>query len=103
MDQFAYKPTPNKRTIDLGEYEIRKLWDTVKADFYYVLARRFREETCEMEGEGADAKPNWDNITDSKDDWGAYPQDKGDLDWAKRNAEHFGLEVPTEEFKQPEA
>ena len=98
-NQFAYKPPKDVRQVSLGEYEIRKLWDDQKAEFYYVLAQRYKIERCEMKGEGDDAEPNWDNIIDTKLDWNAPQGYIGDEDWAKKTAEHFEIDFPTEEFK----
>lgn len=101
-NQFAYNPPKDVRQVSLGEYEIRKLWDDSKAEFYYVLAQRYKIERCEMVGEDDKKEPNWDNIIETMEDWGVVPTHRGDLDWANREAEHYGITVPEDEFK-PEA
>lgn len=99
---YAFNQPKDIRNIQLGTYELRKLWDPATAEFYYVLAQRYRVERCEMVGEDDKKEPNWDNIIETVEDWGVVPSHRGDLDWAKRNAEHYGIEVPEEEYKQEE-
>lgn len=99
-NQFAYKPPKDVRQVSLGEYEIRKLWDDSKAEFYYVLAQKYKIERCELKGEGDDAEPNWDNIIETIEDWGVVPTHRGDEEWAAREADHYNIEVPADEYKE---
>lgn len=98
----------NLRSTDLGDRELRKKWDDQKAEFYYELAQKYKIERCELitknvrDSKGKQHKveePNWDNIVETMEDWGAVPMNRGDIEWAKRQAEHYGIEVPVDEYK----
>lgn len=93
---------PNVRSKYTGNIEIRKLWDIPNAKYIWGFFEEVLTETCEMVGEGADQKPNWDNLTSSELGWTSRQGFVGDEEWAKTNAEHFGIEFPTEEYKAPE-
>ena len=94
--QFQQPQQPkNIRSMTTGKLELRKLWSVPKAEFIYALFVEVKTETAELK----DDEPNWDNIIDTKLDWNAPQGYIGDEDWAKKTAEHFGIDFPTEEFK----
>ena len=94
--QFQQPQQPkNIRSMTTGKLELRKLWSVPKAEFIYALFVEVKTETCEIEGE----TPNWDKITNTTLDWNAPQGYVGDEEWAKKTAEHFEIDFPTEEFK----
>lgn len=94
--QFQQPQQPkNIRSMTTGKLELRKLWSVPKAEFIYALFVEVKTETAELK----DDEPNWDNIIDTKLDWNAPQGYIGDEDWAKKTAEHFEIDFPTEEFK----
>ena len=94
--QFQQPQQPkNIRSMTTGKLELRKLWSVPKAEFIYALFVEVKTETAEMK----DDEPNWDNITDTRLDWNAPQGYIGDEEWAKKTAEHFEINFPTEEFK----
>lgn len=84
----------NIRSKRTGNIEIRKLWHVPEAKFFYALYVEFEQETAEL----VDGEPNWDNVT-KETGWTAPQGYTGDEEWAARTAEHFGIEVPEEEYK----
>lgn len=94
--QFQQPQQPkNIRSMTTGKLELRKLWSVPKAEFIYALFVEVKTETAEMK----DDEPNWDNIIDTRLDWNAPQGYIGDEEWAKKTAEHFEIDFPTEEFK----
>ena len=94
--QFQQPQQPkNIRSMTTGKLELRKLWSVPKAEFIYALFVEVKTETAELK----DDEPNWDNIIDTKLDWNAPQGYIGDEEWAKKTAEHFEINFPTEEFK----
>ncbi len=94
--QFQQPQQPkNIRSMTTGKLELRKLWSVPKAEFIYALFVEVKTETAELK----DDEPNWDNIIDTKLDWNAPQGYIGDEEWAKKTAEHFEIDFPTEEFK----
>ena len=94
--QFQQPQQPkNIRSMTTGKLELRKLWSVPKAEFIYALFVEVKTETAELK----DDEPNWDNIIDTKLDWNAQQGYIGDEEWAKKTAEHFEIDFPTEEFK----
>lgn len=84
-----------------GKFELRKYWNIREAKFVYVLFSEYEQQTCAMKEEDGVEVPNWDEIVESKMEMApADPQGGvGDEEWAQRNAEHYGIELPTEEYK----
>ena len=94
--QFQQPQQPkNIRSMTTGKLELNKLWSVPKAEFIYALFVEVKTETAELK----DDEPNWDNIIDTKLDWNAPQGYIGDEEWAKKTAEHFEIDFPTEEFK----
>ena len=94
--QFQQPQQPkNIRSMTTGKLELRKLWSVPKAEFIYALFVEVKTETAELK----DDEPNWDNIIDTRLDWNAPQGYIGDEEWAKKTAEHFEIDFPTEEFK----
>ena len=93
-------PIPNQpqnvRSVTTGKLELRKLWSVPQAEFIYALFVEVKVETCEL---NEDKTPNWDKITNTELDWRTPQGYVGDEDWAKKTAEHFEIEFPTEEYK----
>lgn len=52
-----------------------------------------------MNGEGKHAVPDWTNIIKKETGWQNPQGYVGDEEWAKKTAEHFDIEFPTEEYK----
>lgn len=102
-NQFAYNPDPNQRSKSTGKLEIRKLWNVPEAKYVWALYYEYITETCKMNGEGKHAVPDWTKIIKTETDWTSKQGWLGDEEWGKKTAEHFGLEFPTEEYKEPEA
>lgn len=95
MKPNAERPN-NKRSVTTGKLELRKLWSVPKAEFIFALLVEIKEQTAELNEDGT---PNWDKINTETLDW-ANPQGYvGDEEWAKKTAEHFEIEFPTEEYK----
>lgn len=91
---------PYKRSKLTGRLELRKLWSIPDAQYIYVLYQEVLTETAEL----VDGKANWDNIVDKEADWRVIGQQHfGNEEWAGRTAEHFGIEVPEEEYKEVES
>lgn len=93
--QIPTKAPENVRSMTTGKLELRKLWSVPQADFIYALFVEVKTETCEMENDA----PNWDKITDTKVHWQTPQGYIGDEEWAKKTAEHFEIDFPTEEYK----
>lgn len=93
--QLPTQAPKNMRSLTTGKLELRKLWSVPKAEFIYALFVEVKTETCEMVKD----EPNWDKITDTKLTWQTPQGYVGDEDWAKKTAEHFEIDFPTEEFK----
>lgn len=93
------QPT-NVRSITTGKLELRKLWSVPQAEFIYALFVEVKVETAEL---NEDKTPNWDKITKTELDWRTPQGYVGDEDWAKKTAEHFEIEFPTEEYKADDA
>lgn len=93
----------NQRSITTGKLELRKLWSVPQAEFIYALFVEVKVETCEMETVNENDKvfsqPNWDKIVFTEMDWRTPQGYVGDEEWARRTAEHFEIEFPTEEYK----
>lgn len=88
-------PKPNNtRTIPTGKLELRKLWNVPKAEYIYALFVEVKIETCEVK----DDEPNWDNIITSTTSYQTPQGYVGDEEWAKKTAEHFEIELPSEEY-----
>lgn len=93
--QIPTQAPKNQRSMTTGKLELRKLWSVPKADFIYALFVEVKTETCEMDGD----KANWDKITDTQLTWQTPQGYVGEEEWAKKTAEHFEIDFPTEEFK----
>lgn len=93
--QIPTKAPENVRSMTTGKLELRKLWSVPQADFIYALFVEVKTETCEMEKDA----PNWDKITDTKVHWQTPQGYIGDEEWAKKTADHFEIDFPTEEYK----
>lgn len=93
----------NKRSRTTGKLELRKLWNVPDAKFFWALFIEVEVQTAEMvkDKEGK-LVPDFDKIIDTEIGWNCPQGYMGDEEWAKRTADHFGLEVPTEEYKDPE-
>lgn len=78
--QAKQKPTRDMRII--------KVWEVEEAKFIYMLQRRFE----------ASYKVGKNEVT--VDEWRIAANVKMDEEKAKANAEHYGIEVPTEEFDE---
>lgn len=93
-------PIPNQpqnvRSVTTGKLELRKLWSVPQAEFIYALFVEVKVETAEL---NEDKTPNWEKITSSELDWRTPQGYVGDEEWAKKTAEHFEIEFPTEEYK----
>lgn len=85
----------NIRSTTTGKLELRKLWNVPKAEFIYALFVEVKTETAEMVKD----EPDWEKITTTSIDWQTPQGYVGDEEWAKKTAEHFELELPTEEWK----
>ena len=94
MQPNANQPQ-NIRSLTTGKLELRKLWSVPKAEFIYALFVEVKDQVAEIE----DDKPNWDKITSETLDWRTPQGYVGDEEWAKRTADHFEIEFPTEEYK----
>lgn len=96
MKPNAEQKPNNTRTETTGKLELRKLWSVPKAEFIYALLVEIKIQTAELNEDGT---PDWEKINTEKLDW-ANPQGYvGDEEWAKKTAEHFEIEFPTEEYK----
>lgn len=97
MDQFKYnQPPKNVRSEGTGKLQLRKLWAIPDAKYIWALYQEYKTETCEL----VDDEPNWDNITNTEYQWGTQQGFMGEEEWAKKTAEHFGIEFPEEEYKE---
>ena len=94
MDQF--KPKNNVRSTGTGKLELRKLWAIPDAKYVWALYQEYITETCELDGD----EPNWDKITSTETQWGTQQGFMGEEEWARKTAEHFGIEFPEEEYKE---
>ena len=94
MENAERKPN-NKRSRTTGKLELRKLGSVPKADFIYALFVEVETETCAMKG----AEPDWNNVITSELSWQTPQGYVGEEEWAKKTAEHFEIEFPTEEWK----
>lgn len=103
MEKMPQQPQ-NQRSMTTGKLELRKLWSVPKAEFIYALFVEVKTETCEMQTVSKDGKevlePNWEKITTTDVDWRTPQGYAGDEEWAKKTAEHFEIEFPTEEYKE---
>ena len=97
--QLPNQAPKNQRSMTTGKLELRKLWSVPKAEYLYALFVEVKTETCELEKKGEEEIPNWDKITDTQLTWQTPQGYVGDEEWAKKTAEHFEIEFPTEEFK----
>lgn len=95
--QLPNQAPKNQRSMTTGKLELRKLWSVPKAEYLYALFVEVKTETCELKGDKDE--PNWDKITDTQLTWQTPQGYVGDEEWAKKTAEHFEIEFPTEEFK----
>lgn len=89
----------NVRSRTTGNVELRKLWNVPEGKYFWGLFVEYEEETCKMNGEGKHAVPDWSNIVKRDKGWNCPQGYVGDEDWAKRTAEHFEIDMPTEEYK----
>lgn len=83
--------------------EFRKLWSVQEGDYFYMLVQQYETQTATARTE--DGKPDWDGELETTTQFGPAVNQgyAGDEEWAKKNAEHFNLAVPTEEYKDEEA
>ena len=94
MEQ-SFNQKSNKRSLTTGKLELRKLWSVPKAEFIYALFVEVKTEEAEMEND----TPNWDKIINTELSYQTPQGYVGDEEWAKKTAEHFEIEFPTEEYK----
>jgi len=94
MQNFPQAPK-NIRSRMTSELELRKLWHIPEAKYIWALYIGYEQETCEL----VDGEPNWDNIIKTEKGFNNPQGYVGDEEWAKKTAEHFGIEFPTEEYK----
>lgn len=95
MQNFP-QPPKNIRSKTNGKLELRKLWHIPEAKYIWALYIGYEQETCEL----VDDEPNWGNITSHEEGFQNPQGYVGDEEWGKKTAEHFGIEFPTEEYKE---
>lgn len=95
MENNANPKPNNKRSTTTGKLELRKLWSVPKAEFIYALFVEVKTDTAAIK----DNEPDWDDITDTELNWQTPQGYVGDEEWAKKTAEHFEIDFPTEEYK----
>lgn len=83
--------------------ELRKMWSVQDANYFFVLVQQYETQTAL--GRTEDNKPDWDGELETATQYAPAVNQgyTGDEEWAKKNAEHFNLTVPTEEYKDEEA
>lgn len=89
---------PNQgETKRLKEFRLLKCWvptainDTNLPGFKYALQQKFEQTRPVFDD---NHKPTDKTVTY----WMWQPIGEGDLDWAKTNAEHYKITVPTDEY-----
>ena len=95
MQNFP-QPPKNIRSKTNGKLELRKLWHIPEAKYIWALYIGYEQETCEL----VDDEPDWTNITSHEEGFQNPQGYVGDEEWGKKTAEHFGIEFPTEEYKE---
>lgn len=100
MDPYKYNQQPNVRSTGTGNLQLRKLWAIPDAKYIWALYQEYKTETCEMVEVDGKKTPDWNNITSTEMQWGTQQGFMGEEEWAKKTAEHFGIEFPEEEYKE---
>ena len=95
MQNFP-QPPKNIRSKTNGKLELRKLWHIPEAKYIWALYIGYEQETCEL----VDDEPDWGHITAHEEGFQNPQGYVGDEEWGKKTAEHFGIEFPTEEYKE---
>lgn len=99
MENFPRpKQNNNIRSRYTDKVELRKLWHIPEAKYIWALYLGYEQETCEL----VDGEPNWDNIVKTEEGFTNPQGYVGDEEWAARTAEHFKIEMPTEEYQWSE-
>lgn len=102
VTQNNYGNRADIKQLRLKEWRLLKCWVPTaipNADpqvdlpgYRYALQQRIQLTQAAHDDDG---KLDWDNATVDKK-WTVVGE--GSLEWAKANAEHYGIEVPTEEY-----
>ena len=92
----------NKLSKTTGKLELRKLWSVPQAEFIYALFLEVETTTYELKEENGKMVINEDKPTGTETTWQTPQGYVGNEDWAKKTAEHFGIEFPKEEYKAEE-
>lgn len=89
----------NKLSKTTGKLELRKLWSVPQAEFIYALFLEVEITTYELKEVDGKMVINEDKPTGTETTWQTPQGHVGNEDWAKKTAEHFGIDFPTEEYK----
>ena len=90
------KTPNNKLSKTTGKLELRKLWSVPKAEFIYALFLEVETTTYDFKDDKEidETKPLSTEVS-----WQTPQGYIGDEEWAKKTAEHFDIEFPSEEYK----